>query len=252
MADIVTLHTAAAGEKPGFCRTPTAVGILNALGSCHKHRKMGCIVGGPGVGKSTAVAEYVRERRDATVCRMTKAAARLQPGLVRIVNALGGYVATQMGSADLAEEALNRLRDVHRPQLLILDEAQHMDDELLETMRDLFDESGAAIVLVGSLELPERWEAKSAARRRKWAQLTSRLTVWFDVPSAQPDDVVALCDHHGIAGKRSQDLLARAASADGGLRNIAVLLDIARSFANGATIDLNHLQDAKLMIGERK
>ena len=252
MAEIVTLHTAAAGEKPGFCRTPTAVDILNALGFCYKYRKMGCIVGGPGVGKSTAIAEYARENRDATVCRMTKATTRMQPGLARIVNALGGYVATQMGSADLAEEAKNRLCGVYRPQLLILDEAQHMDDELLEAMRDLFDESGAGIVLVGSSELPERWEAKSAARRRKWAQLTSRLTVWLDVPSGQPEDVVALCDHHGIAGKRSRDLLTRAASVDGGLRNIAVRLDIAWNLANGAAIELCHLETAELIIGGRK
>lgn len=250
MADIITLHTAEAGAKPGFCHTPTAVAILSALTGCHTNGKMGCIFGGPGVGKTTAIDEYARERDDVTVCRMIKAAAKMQPGLVRIVSALGGYAAPQMGSADLYEEAVRRLRTFPR-KLLILDEAQRMDDDLLEMVRDLFDEGRAGIMLVGSRELPERWEAKSAAKRRKWAQLTSRLTVRYDIPTTSSDDIAALCDHHAIADKCSRDLLSAAASGDGGLRNVTTRIDIARKMAGGEAIALSHLEDAERVLGAR-
>lgn len=252
MAEVVSLHTGEGGAKSAFCHTPTAGAILSTLKTCLTLRKMGCIVGGPGVGKSTTIAEFSRDNRDVTVCRMVKAAGRLQPGLVRIVTAIGGYAATQMGSADLYAEILRRWGGPYMSStLLVIDEAQHMEDELLEAVRDLFDEGRGGIALVGSTELTERWESKSAAKRRKWAQLTSRLTVRFDIPASLPEDIAALCDHHDIVGKRSRDMLARAAAGDGGLRNVAIRIDIARKMAGNTAIGPNHLEEAERVLGLR-
>ncbi|MBF0392301.1 MAG: ATP-binding protein [Alphaproteobacteria bacterium] len=250
MADIVTLHMTAPEGKSGFCLTPTATAIMSTLNICHTLGKMGSVTGGPGVGKSSAIAEFARQQPHAILCRMTKAAGRLQPGLARIVTSLGGYAAAQMGSADLYEEILRRLPH-YTTTLLILDEAQHMDDDLLEAVRDLFDEDRGGVVLVGSGELSDRWNAKSAAKRRKWAQLTSRLTVNYDIPAALPEDIAALCDHHAIASKRSRALLSRAGASDGGLRNIAVRIAIARNLVGAGAIELAHLEEAERILGTR-
>ena len=250
MADIVTLPAAGREEKPGFCPTPTARDISSALTICRKQRKMGCIVGASGVGKTTAIADFAEKHFDVTLCRMTRAAGRLQPGLVRIATAMHTGVSANMGSADIYDAIMYKLR-FPGDKLLILDEAQHMDDDLLESVRDIYDERPVGIVLVGSTELTDRWEAKSAAKRRKWAQLTSRLTVRLDIPAVPPEDIAAICDHHGIAGKRSLDLLARSAARGGGLRNVNERIAHARKLAGDGPIQLNHLEDAERILGLR-
>lgn len=174
MADIVTLPKDSREKKSGFCLTPTAQDIFSALTICRNNRKMGCIVGGSGIGKTTTIIEFAKRNHGVTLCRMTKAAARLQPGLVRISSELHAYATGNMGSADIYD-AIVRTLAYPGHDLLVLDEAQHMDDDLLEAVRDIYDERPVGIVLVGSSELPERWEGKTPAKRRKWAQLTSRL-----------------------------------------------------------------------------
>lgn len=250
MADIVTLPAAGREEKPGFCPTPTARDIASALTICRNRRKMGCIVGASGVGKTTAIADYSEKNFGVTVCRMTRAAGRLQPGLVRIATAMGAYATANMGSADIYDAILRKL-SFPGDALLILDEAQHMDDDLLESVRDIYDENPVGVVLVGSGELTDRWEAKSAVKRRKWAQLTSRLTVRLDIPAVPPEDIAAMCDHHGVAGKRSLDLLTRSAARGGGLRNVNERIAHARKLAGDGAIQLNHLEESERVLGLR-
>jgi DNA transposition AAA+ family ATPase len=250
MADIVTLPAAGREEKPGFCPTPTARDIASALTICCKQRKMGCVVGASGVGKTTAIADFAEQHHYVMQCRMTRAAGRLQPGLVRIATAMGAYATANMGSAEIYDNILRHL-SYPRDALLILDEAQHMDDDLLESVRDLYDERPVGIMLVGSAELTDRWEAKSAAKRRKWAQLTSRLTVRLDIPAVPQEDIAAMCGHHGIVGKRSLDLLTRSATRGGGLRNVNERIAHARKLAGDGPIQLNHLEDAERILGSR-
>ena len=250
MADIVSLPTGGRQEKPEFCSTMTARNIAAALTVCRNRQKMGCVVGTSGVGKTTAIAEFAKNTSDVTLCRMTKAAGRLQPGLVRIAMEMGAYATTYMSSAEIYDSILRNISSF-TDQLLILDEAQHMDDDLLEAVRDIYDEKPVGIVLVGSTELTDRFEAKSAAKRRKWAQLISRLTVRLDIPTVPPEDISALCDHHGIVGKRSLELLTRSASRGGGLRNVNERIENARKLAGDNPIQLNHLEDAELVLSVR-
>jgi len=250
MADIVTLPTSGREEKPGFCTTPTARDIADRLTFCRNHHKMGCIIGASGVGKTTAIKEFADRDSGVTLCRMTRAAGRLQPGLVRIATEMHAYATTNMGSADIYDSILRKLSYPGNP-LLILDEAQHMDDDLLESVRDIYDERPVGIMLVGSTELADRWEAKSAAKRRKWAQLTSRLTVRLDIPAVPPEDIAAMCDHHGISGKRSLELLTRSAGRGGGLRNVNERIALARKLAGDGPIQLNNLEEAERVIGVR-
>lgn len=250
MADIVTLPTAGREEKPGFCPTPTASDITSALTICRNRRKMGCIVGTSGVGKTTAIVKYCADTHNVALCRMKKAAGSLRPGLGLILSSLRGYPAPNHGSAEIYDDILQKLSSPFE-ELLILDEAQHMDDDLLEAVRDIHDEGLVGIVLVGSAELTDRWEGKSAAKRRKWAQLTSRLTVRLDIPAVPPEDIAAMCEHHGIAGKRALDLLTRSAGRDGGLRNVNERIELARSEAGGGAIQLSHLEEAERVLGMR-
>jgi hypothetical protein len=211
---------------------------------------MGCIVGGSGVGKTTAISEFAKNTYGITLCRMTKAAARLQPVLLRIAAELHAGACKYDGSADIYDAIMRKL-SWPGDALLVLDEAQHMDDDLLEAVRDIYDENPVGIMLVGSTELPDRWEANTLAKRRKWAQLTSRLTVNIDIPTVPPEDIAAICDHHGITGKRSLDLLTRSAARGGGLRNVNERIEHARKLAGNGPIQLSHLEDAESVLRTR-
>jgi DNA transposition AAA+ family ATPase len=201
------------------------------------------------------------EAQDGVVyCRMTKAAAKLQPGLVRLAHALGAYVSPNGGANELYQDIRGTL-ELRSSLLLILDEAQHMDDELLETVRDLYDESNDAqrdrqmgLVLVGNYGLTDRWTDRSAKRRKfsNFKQLRGRLGPMLDFGAPTAEDVSALCGHHGITGRQACGMIAKVATAPGGLHNVANLLRVAVQLAGpGGAISPRHLDEAALVTGVR-
>jgi DNA transposition AAA+ family ATPase len=257
MVEVVTLHTKPAEEKPGFCQTPTARAIMDGLAACQKFAEMGCIVGEPGVGKTAAINAYAKAAIGAYVVTMSPAASTLQPCLVRIARSINAAI-SGTGAAEVREALINCLNwkaasvEVSEPGghcLLILDEAQHLSDAAIEEIRSIYDEMMIGVVFVGNRGLSDRWTAKSRAKNSVWGQLTSRLMMNMDIPALSAEDIAALCDHQGIAGKRSRDLLLRASREPGGLRVVVKLIDIARRLAEGTAIDPRHLEQALTIRG---
>lgn len=257
MVEVVTLQTKPAEEKPSFCQTPTARAIMDALAACQRFSEMGCIVGEPGVGKTAAINAYAKASVGAYVVTMSPATATLQPCLVRIARSIEAII-TGTGAAEVREAILQCLDrkaafvETSRPGggcLLILDEAQHLSDVAIEEVRSIYDEMMIGVVFVGNRGLSDRWAAKSRAKSSIWGQLTSRLMMNMDIPALSPDDIAALCDHQGIVGKRSRDLLLRAAREPGGLRVVIKLIEVARRLAEGAAVEPRHLEQALTIRG---
>lgn len=255
MSEVISLHKDNAPANPGFCLTPTAQSITNLLTFCQRHGQIGVVVGDPGTGKTTAVRAFQEAQAGVVYCRMTKAAAKLQPGLVRLAHAVGAYASPNGGANELYQDII-RAMEMRSNLLLILDEAQHMDDELLETIRDLYDESSnplmlrqVGLVLVGNYGLTDRWTDRSAKRRKfsNFKQLRGRVGPMLDFGAPTADDVTALCAHHGIAGRQAYALVTKVAADSGGLHNVANLLRVASQLAGpGEKISHRHLDDAVL------
>lgn len=260
MSEVISLHKDDAPANPGFCLTPTARDITSLLTFCQRYGQIGVVVGDSGTGKSTAVQAFQEAHSGVVYCRMTKAAAKLQPGLVRLAHGLGAYVSQNGGANELYQD-IRRTLELRSDLLLILDEAQYMDDELLESVRDLYDESNdprqnrqMGLVLVGNHGLTDRWSDRSAKRRKfnNFKQLRGRLGPMLDLRAPTVDDVSALCAHHGITGRQACGMIAKVATAPGGLHNVANLLRVAVQLAGpGAAISPRHLDEAALVTGGR-
>lgn len=252
MTEVISLRNEEPEAKGEFCLTPTAQDIINVLSTCQARGWIGVVVGEPGTGKTTAVRAYCKDAEfGVRSCRMTRTAAKLQPGLVRIVNDLGGYVEPNLGADDVYQVLVRLARGAMKGGLIILDEAQHMEDDLLETVRDLYDETRIGIALVGNHELTSRWSDQGNRRRyNKFAQLRGRIGPQVDLRRPLPEDVEAICAHHGIQGKRAVGIVKKTASLPGGLQKVRNLFEVASDLGDGA-ISLDALQKAAMVVGLR-
>jgi|GEM_PF-1917215 len=251
MTEVITLREPPPEPKGDFCLTPTARDIHNLLRTCQGHGWLGVVIGEPGTGKTAAITDYAErpDRGEVRLCRMTRAASRLQPGLVRLATVMGGPASPNMAASELQDTVLYRAMCMTNG-LLILDEAQHLEDDMLHAVRDLFDEADAGgatcgVVLVGNRDLMDRLS------KTRFNQFTGRLGAILDLkdlsaPTA--DDIAALCAHHGVDGKRAVDLVKKAARLPGALQKVRKLLGVARELGDGA-ITLTALEGAARVVG---
>lgn len=249
MTEVVTLLREGGKANGEFCQTPTARDIMNVLSVCQAQGWIGVVVGQPGTGKTTAITAYAGESwSGAKVCRMTRAAAKLQPGLVRLASAIGAYVEPHRGAHDIHQELVVVASNMDRG-LIILDEAQHMDDDLLEAVRDLYDETRVGIVLVGNHELTSRWSDQSNRRRyNNFAQLRGRIGPQIDLSHPSAEDVEEICRHRGIEGARAVEIVKKAAKLPGALQKVRNLFEVASELGDGR-ITYTSLKQAAPVVG---
>ena len=224
--------------------TPTATDITNVFHLCHADGELGLVTGEPGVGKTSAARRYVAGRADAYLITMSPASSTLVPSLVRIGEAVRAYPSGTSGSAwsDAIRKALSYEPD---PQVLLIDEAQHMSDASAEEIRAIYDAISIGVVFIGNRDLRDRWSGK------RWAQLGSRFLHRIDLEAPLPSDIDAICTAMGVEGKRPRDLLRRAAARPGALRIVRKLLNVAAGFAGaGQSIKTEHIEAAFRTRGE--
>lgn len=255
MTEIINLREPDPEPKGDFCLTPTARDIHHLLHTCQSFGWLGVVVGEPGTGKTAAITDYAAraEGGDVRLCRMTRAASRLQQGLVRLAEALGCGSMPNVSASELYNAVRYRAGWMSNG-LLILDEAQHLEDDLLEALRDLFDEvrdDGVVfgVVLVGNRGLMDRLSKTDKRRGRAgFSQFTGRIGAKLDLSAPKAADVEALCAHHGIDGKRAVALVKKAAQLPGALQKVRNLFGVARELGDGA-ITLKTLEDAAPVVG---
>ena len=119
---------------------------------------MGLIYGLTGEGKSTAVT-YICNREDAIFLR-ARATWTPRSMLENIVRELG--LSPTYALDPMLQMATNRLRHTQSP--LFIDEADYLINSstkpnLIDVLRDLYDETKVPVVLIGSEELSRRLES---------------------------------------------------------------------------------------------
>lgn len=166
--------------------------------------RVGRIIGGPGVGKTTISQRLAEREGSIRICCY----AGMSPGdvMVRLARRLGRptNVTTGQMVADIAEAAGGRL--------LIFDEANHLGWNHLEKLRYLADEGGAGIVLIGTSLLEETFRDKRGAvylqqlRRR----IGARQVTLHPMDIEDPTDVAAyvIQPRFGKVGKAVARLFA--------------------------------------------
>lgn len=153
--------------EPGYAETSVCRRIINSIAYAHVRGVVSVIYGDAGVGKTSAVKEYVRKERLALLIT-----ARLDCSSITGVNEL---IAKQMGikervSRKITDEIINRMQGSGR--VLIVDEAQHLTVKALDHLRCLSDESGIGIALVGNEKVFDKMRGDGS---KELGQLYSRI-----------------------------------------------------------------------------
>ena len=228
-------------ERGPFCRTPAAEDMLRVIETARKLGELGAIIAAPGTGKTTVLEHYAATDPGARYCVMNPAARSMSAMLKTVCQALGAFAG--QSCMENFEIACNAMR-WGRVSVLLIDEAQHLDDKSLDALRSLHDESGCPIVFAGNRALRERVVKDRAAA---FAQLSSRIGARVALDGTTAEDLKVFAAHRGVREPKAVAWLAERCQGVAGLRIAARLLQLA---GGGEEIALADLRNAALALGD--
>lgn len=197
--------------------------------------------GPSGFGKSTACA-YLANKHGAyyVECKSVWSKKAFMENILKIM----GIVPAKVVS-DMLDQISEQLAKSGRP--LIIDEFDYLvERSAVQIVRDIYESSQAAIMLVGEENMP--------AKLRKWERFHGRVLDWAVAPAADLDDARTLAGFYAGGVTVQDDLLTRIHStAKGSVRRITINLLRVRqeAVARGlASIGLKEWGKKELFTGE--
>ncbi|MEM6334521.1 MAG: AAA family ATPase [Planctomycetota bacterium] len=174
----------AEGRLPrGFVKTAVAERMLTVIERTAILGFISVITGPPGVGKTMAI-DVARSIVPGSVVLRIRATTKTPSAFIHALAAKLRLYGTKTSSAIAEAKVIEHLAGTGR--LLILDEANRLPPAALEVVRDLHDEAGVGVVLVGTVEMLDTIDCEDI-----FGQLSSRIGMRYDVtPDAArgPDD----------------------------------------------------------------
>jgi DNA transposition AAA+ family ATPase len=161
-------------------KTTVMKNVHEVLRFCHINRKMGMAYGESGIGKTTALEEYVEDCPETILIEADPTITErdmLRDLHDRLIGEATGSV-NQMLVA-----CIGRLRDSGR--LIIVDEAENMPYKALNTLRRIHDKAHIGIAMVG---MP-RLRSNIAVDMRNFAQIKTRMPMNKNLSKLEPEDV---------------------------------------------------------------
>lgn len=234
-------------EAPQWFETATGRRVLAALSYAQMATDLVVIYGGAGVGKTRAIERHQRISPNVWKVDCTPSSNTLGGFLRAVAFAVG--VRVPKGHADVLEMALrDRLRGTGG--LLVIDEAQFLNERALEASRRLAELSGIGLALCGN----ETVYAQLAGRNRaaEFAQLFSRIGKRVRLGRPARADVDAQLDAWGVTGREERDLVTDIARKPGALRMVTKVLRLATMLAQGDPLRVRHIEAAWRDLEEEK
>lgn len=221
--------------------------IAAAAAHAHTNADLVVVFGAAGGGKTAALRRYCTDHAGAWMVTMSPAVTTPAAALGRIAEELDG--STSEGTAARLERAVVSRLSVGRA-LLVVDEAHHLSQALLDVVRCVHDAAGCGLLLAGNEPLWGR-----LARGERAAQLVSRVGLRFHLRHPAPADVLALAEtllRRAPAGPGRRAVLA-AGRGVGALRAVRKLvaqsLILARGDGRDAPADQDLADAAELLAG---
>lgn len=229
-------------SAPAFVDTATAVSIMDTLAFAQMAPDFSVIVGGAGIGKTTAILEYQKRNPNVTVVTAEPCITSPNNLLVAIAEEMG---VLEKAPNKLSRAIMARLRGANA--LLVIDEAQHLSSPALDQLRTLHDKAGCGIAVSGNESVFARLQG-GAAQSAQFAQMHSRVGKRIVQPRARARDVCQIIQAWGLDGASQEaNLLKKMAAKPGALRVLTKVLRLAGMLAAGAgaeRVTVRHIQQA--------
>lgn len=229
-----TRKTNAMPLAPDFVQTRTVKQIWSALQYAQLAQCISVIYGSPGVGKSKALQQFVRERPNVWLITVSPSRSSLSECLYELALELGVGDAPRR-AGQLGRVIRRKLRGTSG--LLIIDEAYHLDYPVLEELRILQEETGIGLALVGNNQVYSKLTGGNS-RNVDFARLFSRIAKKVAILKTKKDDVKAISAAWGL-GDKERELVVQLAERPGALRTVSHTLRLAAMFAAGANESLS-------------
>ncbi len=227
-------------SAPKFVMTPTAAKILDVLGYAQSAPDFAVVVGGAGIGKTSAIEHYAERSSNVFVVTGEPCLASPNNMLSALADAI---VVNEKRSVYLSRAIANKLRNA--AALIVIDEAQHLSSAALDQLRTIHDKAGVGIVVAGNESVYSRLQG--AERNAQFAQLYSRVGMRMTQPKARARDICELIQAWQITDERVTGLLKLIAAKPGALRLMTKVIRLATMLAAGdgdATMDERHVKRA--------
>lgn len=231
---------------PAFVDTTISRRVLAALGYAQMAGDIAVVYGGAGLGKTKATRRYAEQHSSVWLVEMTRSHGRLLGALERI--------AATLGLRGIAREPAKVQDKIHdrvegTGGLLVIDEAQHLDNDALEAIRAIHDATGIGVVLIGNEVLYSR--LTGGKRDAGFAQLFSRIGKRVRLTRASAADADAIADAWNVEDAEARELLRDIVAKPGALRGATKCLRLASvsSAAGARGITAQHLVHAWQELG---
>ena len=132
-----------------YVQTNQSLNIIGILSLCHMKKKTGRIIGPAGIGKTATIDHYLRTNKMSR--KITAYFGYTQTAFLMDVQDLDIFKNIEVkrkGNDGRMRSVIELLKGSNI--LLIIDEAQHMNFKLIETVRHICDMSGIGVVFVGN------------------------------------------------------------------------------------------------------
>jgi len=202
--------------------------VFRTLNRTYEEKKLSVITGVSGSGKTTALENYCLYNQDAVYIRVNEVLTKKYL-LITLLRSLGQIAyGSQFEMFDIVSEILRK-----RPRLIVIDEAERLKTDMLELLRDLYDQGNMALCLVGLQNLSTIL-VKGRSLRENLVQLYSRVDYKEIVNILTPDDVRMVFDDY-LPKHKVSDIeirkLAKEYEKRGGIRAIIKIANLAVKLA---------------------
>lgn len=204
-------------DKAPLANVGLTLAALNGAMTRPSHLPGIVVLYGPsGLGKSTAaVVATVQLRAYYVQAKSSWTRKAVYQSILKVMGVTAGRTVY-----DMEEQVTAQLAQSQRP--LIVDECDHLVNKgIIEVVRDIYEGSGAAILLIGEEYLP--------GNLARWERIHNRVLEWVPAQYADMDDARALRDLYCVKVRVADDLLAGIHEASKGVaRRICVNLERAQ------------------------
>lgn len=228
---------------PSFVETTTSKQVFNTLRYAHISRGDGMtvVMGAPGVGKSEAVKEYAKRSPNCWIVVASPSISGLLGFFYELAMELGIENAPRRKDS-LCHAIRRRLEG--SGGLIIIDEADHLQLEVIEELRVLQQKIGIGLALVGNPTVYGKMVGNS--RNIDLSRLESRVSKKLSILKVKKRDIDAIAAAWQLTSDTEMQLIHSIAGNKGQLRKLSHTLRLASMIAQGKNerLNLDHVRGA--------